>query len=1022
MNTIINTACTPPKTSLNTTSTRARKRAQKCEISSVHNTQPKRPKTDSKPRLPNSKSDPLSTPIDTISPQVSIPEIPSPRPCSLTAGQLSGRSAAFNPAPPLHLTSLPKPSISKEQRRLLSCYLQVPLDIHDHREFNRFTASGSGMNFSWIVRHTRKDILESAISVKLINSYRLAVDDLPEALITPKLALKFLKRCYSWRYEALPSRLKTPEFNQLCLEAGLLPKSLVSESSLPLPIDYFALINIDANNLKYVPIEQQSLKLCFKALKNNPKSIRHINPSVSFYRKLCILSVQANKRAYSRIPKDRITNAIYTAAEACHGVASLDNTPEHLVTYQHCCKILHQGDHDQFRYIPTRIFEQHPELAEHVVKLKPSFSPHVLERLPEKLKTEDYCRRYLSNWPDDIQGCPPVLLRKHPEWLKQAIKYCGYNLTLLPESERSFDLCQLALKSPDCCIEAVPAKMLEKYPELLLIAAAYPEGLSKIPPRFRTLDVCIEALTAQDPKHTTRTMAEIPEAVRKTLPYDLFLAVAPGYLPMGIRETMVTNGDTTLPTQYRQKKPILNQRHLMEPLHQEPFNELTFSSSVFLKRVLLSTGPFNLRNLSLGIALEQTITQHCQQQVRALFAGLLPLLRSVGKKSTIYGGRTLMFRTGDVFTRMKFLRKGESMDDFCREEAVHRFAHGEHNLTTILKSEVPKPVGIKLLPINLLPDNILSGFHSDLERITLSRQRYYLVYEFITRNEDYSTLAHRKDSNGDSTRAEQGLLNACHDLGVWSSLGAVHTSTINAYHNFKHDRRELFLCHMFNNARSLPGALTGWDTRATDESDWAYSGLKDLGDMEFYPRITSYFHARDAVALLPAGFDQRVAFMNAFVENMIAPVLHYARMHRDDADYHYRNSEGRAKLGTFIINAISAYLSGLKGRPVKAVAYFESLEIFTKWVNKTTAETALWTARQNLKKDCFARNLEQTGCYSTEIYPNQTATRYRYPGDFTSNNQDNLGCNSGQFGLTLLVRGLYQVAAILAVELGQTDA
>ena len=236
------------------------------------------------------------------------------------------------------------------------------------------------------------------------------------------------------------------------------------------------------------------------------------------------------------------------------------------------------------------------------------------------------------------------------------------------------------------------------------------------------------------------------------------------------------------------------------------------------------------------------------------------------------------------------------------------------------------------------------------------------------------------------------------------------------------NQRELFLCFMFNNSRSFPGALTGWDTRATDESDWAYSGLKDIGDMEFYPQITSYFHAGDADILLPAGYDQRVAFMSAFVENMITPVLHYARMHRDDTDYHYQNSEGRSKLGSFIDGAIGACLSGLLGEPVKTETYFESAQIFQWWLNDNTAEIALWTARQNLNTDCYARNLEQTGCYSAQVYPDQKETPYRYPEDFTSNNQDNLGCNHGQFGLTLLVRGLYQVAAVLAARLGRTDA
>ncbi|USE36215.1 hypothetical protein [Endozoicomonas sp. SCSIO W0465] len=602
--------------------------------------------------------------------------------------------------------------------------------------------------------------------------------------------------------------------------------------------------------------------------------------------------------------------------------------------------------------------------------------------------------------------------------MEQSLRHHGAELDALPESCRSFDLCQRALKSKYPYIEAVPLSILEDHPDLLLSAAEQYNGLSKIPPRLRTPDVCCAALAACSPGEVNETMAFVPDAVRKTLPYDLLLAVAPGYLPLEIREAMVANVGTTLPLPYRQMKPILDQRLLMEPLEQVPFGELKFSSSVFLKKILMSTGPFHLRNRSLGHALQQAIQQHCQQRTTELRRGELPLLeRTVSEKSINYGGRTLMLRAGDGFTRMKFLRKGESLDDFFREEAVHRFAHG-HALTTLLMSEVPQPVGMKLVPIDQLPVNLLSGFRSELERLPFGDQMYYLVYEFTTRNQDYSTLAHQKDSNGDSTLAEQGLFKACHDLGLWSSLGAAHTSTINAYHNFQENRKELFLCFMFNSGRSLPGALTGWDSGATDESDWAYSGLKDIGDMEFYPRITSYFDARDTDALLLIGFDQRAAFMSAFVENMIAAVLHYARMHRDDPDYHYRNAEGRAKLGSFIDTAIGAYLSGLMGKQVKTEAYFESPEIYRQWLDKTTAETALWTARQDLNTDCFARSLEQTGCYSAEVYPDQKESDDRYPKDFTSHNRDNLGCNNGQFGLTLLVRGLYQVAAVLAVRLG----
>ena len=163
--------------------------------------------------------------------------------------------------------------------------------------------------------------------------------------------------------------------------------------------------------------------------------------------------------------------------------------------------------------------------------------------------------------------------------------------------------------------------------------------------------------------------------------------------------------------------------------------------------------------------------------------------------------------------------------------------------------------------------------------------------------------------------------------------------------------------------------------------------------------------------------------MSAAVENMMAPILHYARMHRDDPDYHYRNSEGREKLGAFIDEVIGAYSSGLLGRSVNAGECFESSRVHQLWKHNTTAETALWTARQHLNADCFARNLEQTGNYCKEIYPDLQYLPERYPEDFTSyGGQDNLGPNHGHFALTLLLRGLYQVAAFLASTLGQTDA
>ena len=939
---------------------------------------------------------------------------------SLSDDQISKRSAAQNPASPLYLTAPTKHCNYLRKKRLLSCYLQVPLVIYDPEEFSRCMENGSGLDHKWIVQHTQVSLLQSMLSAEMINDLHLNVDDIPEEVLTPELALTCLKECHFWHYESLPARLKTPEFNHRCLEASVLPAYLMAETALPSrEIDYAALVDINANNIKYV--QHQSRELCFKAITKNARAIQYINPSVPWYEDLCILSIKKDCFSFRLIPKDRITIEIL-AAKTVREPVRLEDIPEHLITYQDCHKEIRNTKLDsQAGCIPGRIFQQHPELAELTLAcVPPETSPYILEKLPEKLKTEDFCDRYLKRWPHSIAGCPLPLLRKHPEWIERSLKYAGHNLTALPESERTFDLCQQALTVMYCCIEAVPVAMFEKHKSLLLLAASRTDDLSKLPPHLITPDVCIASISVRNSVHTEQILSQVPDAVRQALPYDLLLTVAPSFLPLKIRQEMVARGDTTLPAQYRQKKPIMDQRYLMTPYNSSA--QLRVSSGRFLKKILLSTAPFNLRNQSLGIALQNAIEDHFRVWSYQLRWRGLPLAQPIGENSTVYGGRTLMFRAGNEMTRMKFQRHNETLYDFFREQAVHHFTHNHHD-KLLLKSEVPKPVGLKLVPVEYLPDNILASFRSRLRTYMHQGKEHYLVYEFTTCNEEYSTLAHQKDSHGDSTRAEQGLLKACHDLGVWSSLGAVHTSTIQAYHNFKKKRRELILIFMFSNTVPFPGTMNGWDSDATDESDWSYSGLKDIGDMEFYPHITSYNQAKDAEPAITPGVAQRASFMSAAVENMIAPILHYARMHRDDADYHYKNSEGRAKLGSFIDDVIGAYVSGLLGQPVKAEDCFESPQIHQQWNHKTTAETTLMTARQDLNTDCFARNLQQTGCYALEVYPDLQNIGYRYPEDFTSNNgKDNLGTNSGDFTLTLLLRGLYQVAAFLAAELGQSDA
>ena len=921
------------------------------------------------------------------------------------------RSVAMQPSADLLIDGPSRP-VSDQQRQLLACYLHLPEEITSKEEFYQRIQFSRWLSEAWVLQHTRAEVLNSVLTADLVEDYSLRLRDLPPAAITEDLARECLKKnpghWGGWSYQNLPARLKTRSFNQFCLQIGALPVNIASDYLRS--VQYSALVATCPDTLKYVPHEHQNYSMCLEAIKINPKLIEFVNPCAAFYPELCSMAVQK-----LNFLCDSIAESVADQLIDQLGITDLNDIPQSLRTYQRCVKAIRQTDlKNQFNYIPHQIFLEHPELANEVFHQQ--WSASLLEQLPDSAKTEDFCQRYLDKWPGSISGCPPSLMHAHPEWVERAIR-AGVGNRPFPEPFQTVDLYRRVLRiTPFNC--SVPEKKFQEHPDLLFLAAcsgSYP--LEKIPAPLRTMDVCCLALEAAGPN--SKTIEHVPESLRRQLPYDLLLAVAPQYLPQEIRQAMLARGDTCMPLSCRGRgKPIMRRHILLEPLEPQPYGEFKFSSSIFLHKALLSSAPFTLRNLVMGHALQQTIEQHCCQQKQKLDQAQLPVwTQPLSGKCTVYGGRALMMNTPTKTSRMKFLRYGEPLEDFFREEAVHRFVWN-HGLGGLLKSEVPWPVGLQLLPVELMPEDIFADFRSRLATVALGSRCFYLMYQFTTRNQDYSTLAHQKDPDGNSTRAEQGLINASYDLGVWSSLGAVHTSTIRAYHSFKDNRRELFLCFMFKHNLAFPGALTAWDSKATDESDWGYSGLRDIGDMEFYPGITSYFDDADATAFMPPGFDQRAAFMNAFCENMVAAVLHYARMHRDDPDYHYKDAIGRAKLGAFIDQAIGAFLSGLVGRSVQTAEYFESPEIFQQWLEKTTAETTLWTARQNLNSDCFARSLKENGCYPLEVYPDQKFTHCQYPGDFTSNGQDNLGNNHGQFGLTLLIRGLYQVAAVLAVELG----
>ena len=387
----------------------------------------------------------------------------------------------------------------------------------------------------------------------------------------------------------------------------------------------------------------------------------------------------------------------------------------------------------------------------------------------------------------------------------------------------------------------------------------------------------------------------------------------------------------------------------------------------------------------------------------------------------VRGGRTLVRDDAEHGRcgHLKFQRQGESLAVFAAEEAVQRFALA-HQKTLGLRSEIPEPEGIVFVPLEALPA-AARNFSDPLEIRNDQRCPGCLAFCFSTRDHSYDTLAWQADSAGGYDKAREGLMRAFHDLGVWSSLGAMHTSTIRLYHHFYGDREarpELVLSAFFNSEKTYPGALHLWNTKAIEASDWGWSGLRDLGDLEFYPYIRCYVESGEGHWTLP-GYGQRASFVNALAHNLLGGLLHGIRLHREQPGYHYRNPPAVKAMARLVADSFDSLLHGLLCDGTRLQSLFPDAKTYEQWLPLTAREIVYWTARQNPQenKDCFAQHFADNGRPSGELYPGHPALNCRYGEHFTEAEGETLGSRNGKFPLFFLMRGFYVMAAGLADRL-----
>jgi len=680
----------------------------------------------------------------------------------------------------------------------------------------------------------------------------------------------------------------------------------------------------------------------------------------------------------------------------------------------------------------------HQSAARVDLALKHRYPPGI-ETIPEHLHTKERLSKALPNSKYQL-SCK--FLDTHDLW--ESLKAQPGWLHRLPESERTPQLCTEYLSRSPGDLTPIPEPILADHPEWRTASASVSVNTSKQPCAYLPLSEHERLSACYSPGTEDSTGSPAPGSVMDKQPWALVLTdwlKQREQLPEHCNKAILDNGGTGGLGETLQVPPLyLDPAALHDPALEKHCSRRTGVVPDQARIQLMKAKAFQLPRAHEGQELRAQMDRHFLDLQQQLNDKSLPLWLPESETFATWkrrGGRTLVHTEKEDCVHMKLQREGEPLSTFAAEQAAQKFASDHPGLGW--HSEIPKPGGMYLVPLKSLPLKP-EDFPDKLKIHEQSGEQYALAFRFTTQGDNYDTLAWQPDKQGGFQQSQQGLLNALHDLGIWSSMGAMHTSTIRLYHQF-HDnegvcRPELLLNAFFHSRAygahaGYPGTLHLWNSIATDQSDWGLSGLRDIGDLELYPFIETYITSPDAKLTAP-DYGQRASFVNAIAQNILGGLLHYMRLHRDqDPTWHYKDADSVTDLAEFIEEGCSTLLNGLLDDGTQLKELFAETckgldeKACSEWLHLTAREIIYWSAKQEengkpVSSDSFSVHLNTDGRPSTELYPGHPVQGLRYgeDHDYTEAAGESLGTDRGKMPLFYLVRGLYVIAIGLANRLG----
>jgi hypothetical protein len=232
------------------------------------------------------------------------------------------------------------------------------------------------------------------------------------------------------------------------------------------------------NNLKYIPLELRTKKMCELAVQENGMALSYVSDEYKTS-ELCEIAVQQSGWALQYIPLGLRTKKVCELAVKQNGLA-LKCVPEDLKTKE-LCELAIKNNGCAIDKVPHSLITK--ELCETAVKQDGC----ALIYVSEALRTSELCELAIQQNGLTLSYILKELRTK--ELCELAVKQNGWSLKYVPYELKTKELCELAVQKDGSSLKDVPLGLRTK--ELCELAVKQNKiALWHVPARYKTKELC----------------------------------------------------------------------------------------------------------------------------------------------------------------------------------------------------------------------------------------------------------------------------------------------------------------------------------------------------------------------------------------------------------------------------------------------------------------------------------------------------------------------------------------------------